>query len=83
MCGRIIRIAEKQALAESVHARVTGDPLAYAPACNIGPTTSQPVLRQTRDWLDREIVPMRWGMVGFGSVTINPKISTFNAALKN
>ena len=79
MCGRYYRTPGKQALAEAFHAEAKGDDSAYAPGFNIAPTTTQPVLRQERDTLQREIVPMRWGLVGFGSAGIDPKRSTFNA----
>ena len=79
MCGRYYRTFDKQKIAEALRARATGDPLAYAPGYNVAPTTTQPVLRQERDTLERELVPMRWGLVGFGSKGIDPKRSTFNA----
>jgi putative SOS response-associated peptidase YedK len=67
MCGRYYRTFDKQKIAEALRAQATGDPLAYAPGYNIAPTTTQPVLRQERETFGREIVPMRWGLVGFGS----------------
>jgi putative SOS response-associated peptidase YedK len=79
MCGRYYRKSDKQEIAEAFHTEATGDPLAYAPGYNIAPTTTQPVLRQQRDTFSRELVPMRWGLVGFGSKGIDPKRSTFNA----
>lgn len=79
MCGRYYRLPGKQALAEALQAEATGDELAYAPGYNIAPTTVQPVLRQSRESKERQVVPMRWGMVGFGAVSIDPKRSTFNA----
>ena len=79
MCGRYYRTADKQELSEFFHAEATGDPLVYAPGYNVAPTTIQPVLRQERDTGRRELVPMRWGLVGFGSAGIDPKRSTFNA----
>lgn len=79
MCGRYYRTVDKQTIAEALRAPATGDPLAYAPGYNVAPTTIQPVLRQERDTLERELVPMRWGLVGFGSLKIDPKRSTFNA----
>jgi putative SOS response-associated peptidase YedK len=79
MCGRYLRVPGKQALAEVFRATPTGDPLAYAPAYNVAPTTTQPVLRQDKEEHKRELVPMRWGLVGFGSASIDPKLSTFNA----
>jgi putative SOS response-associated peptidase YedK len=79
MCGRYYRTSDKQAIADALHAQAIGDPLAYAPGYNIAPTTIQPVLRQERETYQRELVPMRWGLVGFGSNGIDPKRSTFNA----
>lgn len=79
MCGRYYRTADKQKLAEALRAQATGDSLLYAPGYNIAPTTTQPVLRQERDTFSRELVPMRWGLVGFGSKGIDPKRTTFNA----
>ena len=79
MCGRYYRTIDKQTIAEALRAQATGDPLAYAPGYNIAPTTTQPVLRQQRETFGRELVPMRWGLVGFGSKGIDPKRSTFNA----
>jgi putative SOS response-associated peptidase YedK len=79
MCGRYYRTFDKQKIAEALRATATGDPLAYAPGYNIAPTTTQPVLRLERDTFQRELVPMRWGLVGFGSKGIDPKRSTFNA----
>ncbi len=79
MCGRYYRTADKQQITDALHAEATGDPLVYAPGFNIAPTMTQPVARQARDTNRREIVPMRWGLVGFGSAGIDPKRSTFNA----
>ena len=79
MCRRYYRTADKQQLAEAFRADATGDSLSYAPGFNIAPTTIQPVIRQARETSLREIVPMRWGLVGFGSAGIDPKRSTFNA----
>jgi len=73
MCGRYYRTADKQQLAEAFRAEATGDPLPYAPGYNIAPTTAQPVVRQARDTNQREIMPMRWGLVGFGSAGIDRK----------
>lgn len=42
-------------------------------------STTQPALRLERDTHSRQLVPMRWGLVGFGSKGIDPKRSTFNA----
>ncbi len=71
--------ADKQKIAEAFRAEATGDSLPYDPSHNIAPTSTQPVLRQERETFRRELVPMRWGLVGFGSKGIDPKRSTFNA----
>ncbi len=49
------------------------------PAFNIAPATMQPVVRQSRDTAQRELVPMRWGLVGYQSQGPDPQRSTFNA----
>jgi putative SOS response-associated peptidase YedK len=67
MCGRYYRTTDKQQLAEAFHVDATGDSLSYAPGYNIAPTTTQPVVRQARETNQREIVPMRWGLIGFGA----------------
>lgn len=60
MCGRYYRTADKQAIAEQFHAAATTDePL--PPGYNIAPSTTQPVIRQSRDTFARELVGMRWG----------------------
>lgn len=79
MCGRYYRTEDKQQIAEAFRAEATGDPLAYAPGYNIAPTTIQPIIRQARETFKREIVPMRWGLVGYGAAKIDPKRNTFNA----
>ncbi len=79
MCGRYYRTFDKQKIAEALRATATGDPFLYAPAYNIAPTTQQPVLRLERETFQRELVPMRWGLVGFGTKGPDPKRSTFNA----
>ena len=79
MCGRYYRIEDKQAIAEHFHAEAQGDSLIYVPEYNIAPTSMQPVIRQVRDTQARELVPMRWGLVGHNSRGPDPKRSTFNA----
>jgi len=82
MCGRYYRTADKQAIAEWFHAAaVSDDPM--PPGYNIAPSTIQPVIRQGRDTGVRELVGMRWGLVGFGSAGPDPKRSTFNARSDN
>ncbi len=79
MCGRYYRTADLQQLVDEFDAEATGDPLPYAPGYNIAPTTTQPVMRQSEESGLRELVPMRWGLVGAHSAGVDPKRSTFNA----
>ena len=79
MCGRYYRVGDKQVIADYFHAEAFGDDLDYVPGYNIAPTTTQPIIRQARDSDAREIVPMRWGLVGYNSAGPDPKRSTFNA----
>ncbi|MEO8737772.1 MAG: SOS response-associated peptidase, partial [Edaphobacter sp.] len=51
----------------------------YATCYNIAPSTYQPVVHQVKDFTARELVPMRWGVVGSGTKGIDPKLKTFNA----
>jgi len=82
MCGRYYRTPGKQAIAEHFHAVIaTDEPL--PPGYNIAPSTTQPVIRQDRDSLARELVGMRWGLIGFGSAGPDPKRATFNARSEN
>jgi putative SOS response-associated peptidase YedK len=82
MCGRYYRTADKQAIAEWFHASAAGDD-PMPPGYNIAPSTMQPVIRQGRDTGARELVAMRWGLVGFGSAGPDPKRATFNARSDN
>ncbi|RRA50468.1 SOS response-associated peptidase [Acidipila sp. EB88] len=79
MCGRYYRAGDKQEIAERFRAEFSDDTLYAAPGYNIAPTTTQPVIRLSRETDRREIVPMRWGLVGHNSSGPDPKRSTFNA----
>ena len=86
MCGRCYRRSDKQRIAEAFHLGTLDDiPLEAAPSYNIAPSTMQPVVRQSRDSGEREMVAMRWGMVPYfakslakfkGFSTINAKAET-------
>ena len=79
MCGRYYRDFDLQQMAEHFRAEAAeGDFLPSPPAYNIAPTTLQPVIRESPA-LIREIVPMRWGLVGHNTAGPDPKRSTFNA----
>jgi len=79
MCGRFYLTADLQQIADVFHAEAADATFSLPPAYNIAPTTNQPVIRQNRDTFNREIVPMRWGLVGNHSTGPDPKLSTFNA----
>ena len=48
MCGRYVRVADKQAIAEAFHVANDVATLAVAPDYNIAPSTFQPVIRAVR-----------------------------------
>jgi len=50
-----------------------------APENNIAPTSVQPVVRLDRDSNDRQLVPMRWGMIPFFAADAKKFRTTFNA----
>jgi putative SOS response-associated peptidase YedK len=66
MCGRYVRRSDKQRIAE--HFQTHGD-LAELPMpaedYNVAPSTTQPIIRQSRETGDREMVLARWGLVPF------------------
>ncbi len=79
MCRRFYREADREHLADFFQAELTGGELPYAPCYNIAPSTYQPVVRQIKDSTARQLVSMRWGMIGFGTKGLDPKLITFNA----
>jgi putative SOS response-associated peptidase YedK len=72
MCGRYYRTADKQAIAEHIHALQANDE-PMSPATTSPHSTTQPVIRWGRDNGARELVGMRWGLVGLGSSGPDPK----------
>jgi putative SOS response-associated peptidase YedK len=82
MCGRYYRVEDKQAIAEYFRSNPADDEL-LPPGFNIAPTTRQPVIRQGRDTGGRELVGMRWGLVGFGTKGMDRNRATFNARCEN
>jgi putative SOS response-associated peptidase YedK len=82
------RTANARALAEAFEAEPTGDEAAYSEAAysaayNITPRSTQLAIRQTRDTAIREIVPMRWGLIGNKTSGPDPKLETHNALSEN
>jgi putative SOS response-associated peptidase YedK len=54
-------------------------PFEIEPSYNIAPMTYQPVVRLNRDTNERDLVPMRWGLVPFWARDANVSYSTINA----
>jgi putative SOS response-associated peptidase YedK len=82
MCGRYVRKADKQKIAEAFKAHADLDTLTLAPEdFNIAPSTFQPVIRQSREDESRELVLMRWGLVPFFTKRLSDikGVSTINA----
>jgi putative SOS response-associated peptidase YedK len=90
MCGRYVRRGDKQKIAEWFHAEPNPAELAMPDAdYNVAPTTHQPIIRQSRETGEREIVLARWGLVPFftkdmqdvkGLSTINARAETIATA---
>lgn len=82
MCGRYGRRGDKQKIAETFHLKNVPTEIVVAPSYNIAPTTFQPIIRNSKESGDRELVLMQWGMVPYfaksradfkGFSTINAK----------
>ena len=66
MCGRYVRRSDKQKIAEWFHADPQPADLPMPDAdYNVAPTTHQPIIRQSRESGERELVLARWGLVPF------------------
>ncbi len=90
MCGRYVRRSDKQKLAEHFHAQPQPADLPLPDAdYNVAPTTHQPIIRQSRESGNRELILARWGLVPFftkdvkdikGLSTINARSETITKA---
>lgn len=89
MCGRYARRGDKQRIAEAFHVKDVQDFAMPDADYNIAPTTFQPIIRESRDTGEREMVLARWGLVPFftkelsdikGLSTINAKAETITTA---
>jgi putative SOS response-associated peptidase YedK len=66
VCGRYVRRGDKQKIAESFRADLNPPDLLMPGAdYNIAPTTYQPIIRESRESGEREMVLARWGLVPF------------------
>ena len=82
MCGRYVRRSEKQHIAEHFRARAFPPDLPMPGAdYNIAPTTHQPIIRQSKETGEREMILARWGLVPFFTKTLSDikGLSTINA----
>ena len=82
MCGRYVRKSDKQKIAEYIRANPQPAELPMPGAdYNIAPTTFQPIIRQSKETGEREIVLARWGLVPFFTKSLNDVkgMSTINA----
>ena len=82
MCGRYVRRSDKQKIAEYFHATPVPAELPLPGAdYNVAPTTFQPIVRQSRESGEREIVLARWGLVPFFTKELSDikGLSTINA----
>ena len=90
MCGRYVRRGSKQKIAEYFHAHPNPLELPMPDAdYNVAPTTFQPIIRQSREKGDREMILARWGLVPFflkaleevkGLSTINARAESITKA---
>lgn len=90
MCGRYGRRSDKQKIAEHFRAKLNPPELPLPDAdYNIAPTTHQPIIRQSRETGEREMILARWGLVPFftkdlqdvkGLSTINARAETITKA---
>jgi putative SOS response-associated peptidase YedK len=89
MCGRYVRKGDKQRIAEAFHAKEVATLAMPDADYNIAPTTYQPIVRQSKDTGERELVSARWGLIPFftkdmsqikGLSTINAKAETITTS---
>ena len=81
MCGRYARRGDKQKIAESFHVKETPDFAMPEADYNVAPTTFQPIIRDSRETGEREIVLARWGLIPFFTKELSEikGLSTINA----
>lgn len=65
MCGRYARRGDKQRIAEAFHVKDVPDFAMPDADYNVAPTTFQPIIRESKETGERELLLMRWGLVPF------------------
>lgn len=82
MCGRYVRRSDKQKIAEHFHSNPSPPDLPMPGAdYNVAPTTHQPIIRQSKETGERELILARWGLVPFFTKDLKEikGLSTINA----
>ena len=82
MCGRYVRRGSKQKIAGFFRANPQPAELPMPDAdFNVAPTTYQPIIRESRETGERELVLARWGLVPFFTKDLKAlkSLSTINA----
>jgi putative SOS response-associated peptidase YedK len=82
MFGRYVRRGDKQKISEYFHVNPQSAELPRSGEdYNGAPTTFQPIIRQSRESGDREMVLARWGLVPFFTKSLDEVkgLSTINA----
>jgi len=81
MCGRYARRGDKQKIAEAFHVKDVPDFAMPEADYNIAPTTFQPIIRDSRETGEREMVLARWGLIPFFTKELSEikGLSTINA----
>ena len=82
MCVRYVRRSDKQQIAEYFHAKPNPAELPMPDAdYNVAPTTHQPIVRQSRETGERELVLARWGLVPYFTKDLKDikSLTTINA----
>jgi len=81
MCGRYARRGDKQKIVEAFHVKDVPDFAMPEADYNIAPTTFQPIIRDSRETGEREMVLARWGLIPFFTKELSEikGLSTINA----
>ena len=89
MCGRYVRRSDKQKIAEHFRARMVDSLPLRDSDYTVAPPTHQPIIRQSRETGERELLLARWGLVPFltqdlrevkGLSTINARAETITTS---
>jgi putative SOS response-associated peptidase YedK len=81
MCGRYARSGDKQRIADTFHVKEVPDFAMPGADYNIAPTTFHPIVRESKETGECEMVLARWGLIPFFTKELNgiKGLSTINA----